>query len=106
MLMNTFVHVEGIGIKTERHLWRQGILTWNDFLSNFQQINLAYHLKKEAYEVIKRSLDAFQTYNLRYLSQIIPRSELWRCYQEFKDNVAFVDIETDGSRGEQAITLK
>ncbi len=105
MLTNTFIHVEGIGIKTERRLWQQGILTWNDFADKFHQVDLAPHLKEEAYKVVKRSLRSFKIYNLEYISQILPKGEVWRCYQELKDNVAFVDIETDGGWGGEAITL-
>ncbi len=34
MLENTFIHILGIGPKTEQAIWRKGIRTWKDFLSS------------------------------------------------------------------------
>ena len=34
LLDHTFIHIAGIGPKTERHLWDRGILTWEQFLSH------------------------------------------------------------------------
>lgn len=31
MLKNTFLHIPGIGIKTERRFWDSGIYKWDDF---------------------------------------------------------------------------
>ena len=31
MLFNTFIHIPGIGAKTEEMLWSNGVRTWEDF---------------------------------------------------------------------------
>jgi uncharacterized protein YprB with RNaseH-like and TPR domain len=40
-----------------------------------------------------------------YFDQLLPRSESWRMYGDFRDNAAYVDIETTGSRGIGDITV-
>ena len=35
MLKNTFLHISGIGIKTEQRFWESGIHNWNDFTSDY-----------------------------------------------------------------------
>ena len=42
-LKNTFIHIPGIGIKTEERLWDSGILDWYDFIEPFE-INLSHKL--------------------------------------------------------------
>jgi hypothetical protein len=33
MLKRTFVHLPGVGLKSEAHFWRQGLTAWEDFLA-------------------------------------------------------------------------
>jgi uncharacterized protein YprB with RNaseH-like and TPR domain len=35
MLKNTFLHISGIGIKTEQRFWESGIHNWNDFAPDY-----------------------------------------------------------------------
>jgi hypothetical protein len=35
MLKNTFLHIPGIGIKTEQRFWETGIHNWNDFTPDY-----------------------------------------------------------------------
>ena len=34
MLKNTFIHIPGIGPKTEQRLWDSGTHNWEDFIQN------------------------------------------------------------------------
>ena len=34
MLKNTFLHMPGVGVITERRLWESGILSWNEYVRN------------------------------------------------------------------------
>ena len=38
MLENTFIHIPGIGSKTEENLWCRGIRTWRHFLDHGETI--------------------------------------------------------------------
>ena len=42
MLQNTFLHIPGIGIKSEQALWKKGIRSWDDF---FAAENIGYSPK-------------------------------------------------------------
>ena len=33
MLKNTFIHVPGLGTKTEQRIWSSGVHSWNDLLN-------------------------------------------------------------------------
>lgn len=37
MLRSTFQHLKGVGRKTERILWKKGILTWEDYEVTLQR---------------------------------------------------------------------
>lgn len=105
MLINTFIHVRGIGVKTERRMWQEGILTWDTLIENIEKIALPLELKEEIFYTINRSKKCLQNLRVDYFPKVLPRGEMWRCYPEFKENTAFIDIETDGTWGAHAITL-
>ncbi|OGO35412.1 MAG: hypothetical protein A2147_03730 [Chloroflexi bacterium RBG_16_57_8] len=43
--------------------------------------------------------------NAAYFDRLLPKSESWRMYGDFRDRAAFVDIETTGHRGQGEITV-
>ena len=94
MLTNTFVHLPGIGHVTERNLWKSGVHTWSDFLlaDDLRGRARAAHLKTRVAECVERLADV----DARYFAGAVPRAESWRMYAEFRDNAAFLDIETTG----------
>jgi len=93
LLEHTFIHIPGIGPKTERHLWRHGILTWKHFLNN----------RKTA---LSPARDAFVRQNLvasienkdsiRFFLDRLSSADLWRVFDRFKDKAVYLDIETSG----------
>ncbi len=93
MLKHTFLHIAGIGPKTERLLWKQGILTWEAFLNRAKPI-----LSPARDEQIHRELDlSLQSQdNMNFFLNRLPQSEHWRMYESFKEQAVFVDIETSG----------
>jgi len=38
MLKNTFIHITGLGIKTEQRIWSFGVHCWDDLLSRDYEI--------------------------------------------------------------------
>jgi uncharacterized protein YprB with RNaseH-like and TPR domain len=101
MLKNTFVHIPGIGDQTERRLWDEGIISWNDFLENEDAVPLQGRTKQFVLRYVKESKKHLDKKNHHYFVDKIPRRELWRAYNEFKDSVAFLDIETTGLSSER-----
>lgn len=95
MLKNTFCHIPGIGIKSEKKLWDIGFNDWDDF---FRSGNVL--LSSPKYEKIKcfieESLQNLENNNPKYFESRLPSQLLWRMFPEFKEHVAYLDIETTG----------
>ena len=93
MLEHTFIHIPGIGPKTEQHLWRKGILTWEDFLSHPRKV---FSSSRDAF--IRRELEATLEHrnDLHFFVNRLPATDLWRIYDAFKEQAVFLDIETSG----------
>ncbi len=98
MLKNTFCHVAGIGAKTEQYLWKQGILAWDDVVrqpaESWRQKNQPLFRKR-----IEESMARLDKHDARFFSGCLSSSQHWRLFREFRDSVAYLDIETTGSAG-------
>jgi uncharacterized protein YprB with RNaseH-like and TPR domain len=81
MLESTFIHVPGVGPKTERKLWDEGWTTWERF--------------RGGYGGSRRSwiLPFLNTADVR---ERLPKNELWRLYPQHRERTVFLDIETTG----------
>jgi hypothetical protein len=99
VLKRTFIHIEGIGGKTEKRLWDQGILTWDDFL---QADNTGPAARRD--QVVRRELNASMIHqrDIRFFAGRLPAREMWRLYGDFKDQAVYLDIETSGTHGDEA----
>ena len=96
MLRNTFVHVPGIGLKTEAALWSRGIATWEDYLNSHgagAEIRLQH---PRVGEYLVRSQEALERRDARFFGRGLPPTGLWRMFDEFKSSTLFLDIETTG----------
>jgi len=98
MLQNTFVHVPGVGLKTERHLWRTGVRSWQDVTAG-AELRLPLGTATLVRRYIAESAGHLSAGNPGYFAGRLPSSELWRMFPEFRDSVAFLDIETTGLGG-------
>ncbi|MFC1822415.1 ribonuclease H-like domain-containing protein [Thermodesulfobacteriota bacterium] len=95
MLKNTFIHIPGIGIKIEERLWDSGILDWDSFKEPFQ-INLS-HKKLESIErYLQESKEHLESNNPKYFESLLPASQHWRMFSDFRDSTVYLDIETTG----------
>ena len=97
VLRRTFCHVPGIGLKGEESLWAAGIASWDaagqtgSTLGPARQERLVRHLEES-----QRQLAAA---NPVFFARTLPPAEHWRLYSQFRDSVAYVDIETTGLGG-------
>jgi uncharacterized protein len=104
VLERTFVHVPGVGLPIEKHLWEQGCLNWDDFLTestryssgHVSQASLIRHLEESKTALSKRDGDFFR--------QGLGLKEAWRAFPEFRDKCVYLDIETDGGNSGASIT--
>lgn len=95
MLTHTFCHIPGVGPKTESRLWSAGVHTWQavqDGAALPLQPEKAKRLKAHTREALKR----LSARNLRYFYDRLPSNQHWRLFPDFRDSVAYLDIETTG----------
>lgn len=95
MLKHTFVHCPGVGIKTEAHFWRQGLLTWEDFLAARAVPGLGPQRLDFLKMLVQDSLD--HLHEASYFAARLPGPEHWRLFRHFRGRAAYLDIETHGS---------
>lgn len=96
MIRRTFSLLNGIGEKLERHIWRKGILTWEDFC-NCKEIEGISPERKIIYDnqLVQASME-LSFGNAEYFARIMKRREHWRLFDAFKDGAVCLDIETNG----------
>lgn len=97
MLQKTFVHLPGIGLSTEKKLWDRGIGSWAD-LQRFAPTYFNGGRLKTVQDELEKTFKAWEAKDLFYFHQTLPHTELWRFLPRFLDDVAYLDIETDGLR--------
>lgn len=95
MIENTFLHIPGIGPKTEQHLWKSGIRNWNDFTAGCTA-GLPQSRIDAVNAALEESRHNIRSGNPRYFSDRLPANQHWRLFPEFKESTAYLDIETTG----------
>lgn len=104
MLENTFLHIPGIGIKTEKRLWQSGIYNW-DLLLNNRKTGIPPKKHGNMSECLKESKNQQASLNPNYFAELIPAGQHWRFFPEFRNATVYLDIETTGlSRYYETIT--
>ena len=93
MLEHTFIHVPGIGLKTEQELWKQGILTWEDFLGS-RTTPLSPARDTLVRQILGDSIA--NRHDIRFFQERLSPGDMWRIFEGFKDKVVYLDIETSG----------
>ena len=104
MLKNTFIHLDGIGVATEKKLWRKGVHNWNDLLER----GLEYLPKMRQSAIRSGVCESIRRYDISdwaFFDQGLPSSQKWRAYHDLKDRALFLDIETTGLTEADSITL-
>ncbi|MCX9084096.1 MAG: ribonuclease H-like domain-containing protein [Candidatus Methanoperedens sp.] len=96
MLKNTYIHIPTIGASTERMIWRSGIKSWDDFLKNHGSIKLPRKKQRLLVSGVEESIEQLKSKNHLFFSHRLLSRHQWRAYNHFKNNTAYVDIETTG----------
>ncbi len=93
MISRSFLHIKSVGAGTERKLWNQGILCWQDILN----VGMASSkMMRTIRDEIPNSVRALKENDHSYFSESLPISEHWRLFKEFANQTAYIDIETTG----------
>lgn len=96
VLEHTFIHIRGIGLKTERNLWQRGFRCWDDFIKRREII---FSPERDAFieEELHASIENIT--NIKFFKDRLSSLELWRLYSTFESGSVFLDIETTGGYG-------
>jgi len=98
MLRNTFCHIPGIGLKTERLLWEAGVRCWEDACEG-RPLPLPAGRAKAVLEHVEESRRRLDAGDARHFAERLPSNQHWRMFPDFRRRVAYVDIETTGLGG-------
>lgn len=97
MLAVTFQHLDGIGPKKERALWRAGIESWDAFESIRRvQRPLFRDGEDPVYLALESSRRALNEGSVDFFAERLPRQEHYRIAFTFPSKTIFLDIETTG----------
>jgi len=106
MLRQTFLHIPGVGPRTEQRIWHAGVRSWDEFPQRRRGIRLPGPLAARIEEELGRSEEALRRGRHRYFAARLELREHWRAWPEFRRDAAFLDIETTGlSAGRDAVTV-
>lgn len=94
-LANSFIGVEGVGERTERALWRAGITSWEAFDAAAVE-GVGPTLADRIERFIGEARDRLAERDARYFASALPDREAWRLFEDFRADVAYLDIETTG----------
>ena len=97
MLEQTFIHIPGIGQKTERELWQSGIRSWDDFTAILRPPTpIGRALRRRLEDYIPQSIEAVKNRDAGFFARLSALGEAWRLFPEFASQCVFLDIETTG----------
>ena len=105
MIEHTFQMLPSVGRKKESSLWESGILDWEGFLSSRSVPGIKDASKDRCDAVLMQAFELLDDGESRLLGQMVPRSEHWRMYDRFRDDAAYLDIETDGLSRDALVTV-
>ena len=105
MIKQSFIFLSNTKQKKESNIWKQSINDWDDFLNVQNIIGLSRKSKIIHDEEIKEAKKHLQEENTKYFQKVLPSSEQWRLYNQFKNEAVYLDIETDGYRNITVIGL-
>lgn len=98
MLHNSFLQVPSIGVKTENRIWQSGIRCCDDFLKAPPDF-LSRSKVSLICDHIRISKEKIASIEPEYFYSNLASSDHWRIFREFRDSVAYFDIETTGLGG-------
>jgi uncharacterized protein YprB with RNaseH-like and TPR domain len=99
MLYNTFIHIPGIGRKTEQQIWDSGVLSWEDWREPYPE--RIPEAKKRLISHYLPQIQKQQDNKPGEYGRLLPVNQHWRLFPHFRNTIAYFDIETNGRPREQ-----
>ena len=89
---NSFIPVRGVGERTERRLWENGVTHWDEFDGRVVGATLADRIER----FIENAREPLAQNDLAYFASSMPNGSRWRLYENAASTACFLDIETTG----------
>lgn len=105
MIEHTFQILPSVGAKKEMNIWESGIRSWDDFLSADSIDCVKPALKEKGDSVLLQASELLDDGESRLLGDMVPKGEHWRMFRHFRDDAAYLDIETDGLSRDSLVTV-
>jgi uncharacterized protein len=107
MIERSFSFLDSLGARGEQMLWKQGILTWHDFLKTELSCIKGISPKRKLFydQKILEARKALYSQDSAYFSEKLSSAEAWRLYSYFRDEAVFLDIETTGFGSSSYLTV-
>lgn len=100
MIKNTFLLLDGVSVKKEKSLWKQGVKDWNEFVFRDDIKGINNDKKRFFNRQLTKASNALSEGNSEFFAKLLPKTEHWRLYEHFKNETVFLDIEaSDCSEG-------
>jgi uncharacterized protein YprB with RNaseH-like and TPR domain len=89
---NSFIPARGVGEKTERRLWREGVVHWDDFEEGL----VGEKTGRNVSAFIENAYSHLDAGEADFFGRSLEHRHLWRIYDNFRENACYFDIETTG----------
>jgi hypothetical protein len=96
MLRATFLHLSGVGPVTEANFWQDGLRDWSDLRGRLDSLGLSAGVVRRLTGELAASERAFAERDAPWFGRRLPDREHWRIHSSFREQTAFLDIETTG----------
>ena len=105
MIEHTFQILPSVGAKKEMRLWESGIRSWDDFLGSECNGCIKPALKEKGDVILAQAGELLDEGESGLLGDMLPHGEHWRMFRHFRDEAAYLDIETDGLSRDALVTV-
>lgn len=105
MLQHTFVHLPGVGHGTECSLWKRGVTTWSEFLSERRLPRVSDERKTAMDAALLESCQRLRDSDSGYFRARLPEKQMWRLLEDFRARTIYLDIETTGISLRSPVTV-
>ena len=102
MLTHSFIHLPGIGAKTERNIWQSGIHQWQQWKGK-PTVKTPNSVTQQLSQLLQQSQEELAN-GPEFFAGRLPANEQWRLFSHFREHTVYLDIETTGLGPQAEIT--
>jgi uncharacterized protein YprB with RNaseH-like and TPR domain len=95
MIESSFCFLPGVGPRTERRFWHEGLWTWERFLIAHNVPGIGPARKARFDHDVREAQQRFAHGDSRYFAAILPSRYQWRLYEWLRAQAVYLDIETN-----------